>query len=420
MKKLPLLLLLAIKSTFLFSQITLTIEGTIVKNTETGTWLGVKIPNNQITTFIYRNNSITSVNASGYMLQAGDELPGSNNNKLDGEIITGNKFIWNGTDTTSLTHGIFTGYNINAVLKYNYLNKTPMALIRKSNGMTNTSGGVAYNIVVSPKVAFVAKGINNVRVYNNTFYSAKTASETWRGLVDIYSNTDDGLNTPSAGTKIFNNIFYTKHQILNIYVYDDACLSGLESDYNIFWCEDGEPLFKIRDTVKTFLQWQALGYDTHSVIMNPDFMDFIDFVPYMRLDYGTDLGTTWQAGLSVDAKWSTSDPDTTNQNGPWQVGARIYNANNSNNLGEKKKERVIIYPNPASDFFFISIKDSTLSPQILKIFDMSGNIDFTRTIEQRITNVKVPGNLKTGIYFVSLVSDGLVLYTQKLMIINNR
>src|SRR5665647_1841934 len=120
--------------------------------------------------------------------------------------------------------------------------------------------------------------------------------------------------------------FYTKHQILNIDVYEDTCLSGFQSDYNIFYCEEGEPLFMIHSQVKTFTEWQAMGYDTHSVVINPNFKDFINFVPTARLDYGTDLGTTWQAGLSVDAVWGTTDPATTNQNGKWQVGARVYPA----------------------------------------------------------------------------------------------
>ena len=67
---------------------------------------GVNIPRSQKTIFKYLNNSITSVNAYGYMLQAGDEAPGDNNNNLDGEIITGNIFTWNGTDESSMTHAI--------------------------------------------------------------------------------------------------------------------------------------------------------------------------------------------------------------------------------------------------------------------------------------------------------------------------
>jgi len=227
---------------------------------------------------------------------------------------------------SSITHAVFTGYNINAVLKYNYLDKTPLGLLRKSNGMTDISGGTAYNIVINPKVAFGAKGINNVKAYNNTFYSTKTLLECAnRALVDIYANKGESMNAPSTGAKIYNNIFYTRYQIPNISV-ENSCLPGFESDYNLFWCESGDPVFVIGGETITFAQWQALGYDKHSVVVNPDFINFTDLVPRNRLDYGTDLGSEWLTGLSTDAIWSTTDPATSDQNGTWQVGARIYAA----------------------------------------------------------------------------------------------
>jgi hypothetical protein len=267
------------------------------------------------------------MNKSGYMLQAGDEQPGFKNNNLDNEIITGNQLTWHGKDPASLTHGIFTGYNLNAVIKYNRLTNVPMAIVRKSNGMTNISGGVAYNIVIDPRVAVVVKGMNGVKIFNNTFYSTKTPSQTWRGLIDVYSN--EGTKASSKGTKVFNNIFYTRHQVLNVYIYDSACLSGFESDYNIFWCEDGEPLFKIDDTIKTFKEWQTSGYDKHSVLLNPHFINLATLVPHSRLDFGINLDSQWQTGLSVNAKWGNTSPDTTNQNGKWQVGAYVYKGNGS-------------------------------------------------------------------------------------------
>ena len=46
--------------------------------------------------------------------------------------------------------------------------------------------------------------------------------------------------------------------------------------------------------IKTFEQWQALGYDLHSVVINPEFINFTDFVPPMRLDYGKNLGSDLQ------------------------------------------------------------------------------------------------------------------------------
>ena len=423
MKKLLIIQLLAINSSLLFSQTLLTIEGTVINNMDPGVWNGVVIPRNEPTSFKYLNNSISSVNFNGYMLQAGDENIATTNNNLDGEIITGNKLTWNGTDASGFTHGLFTGYNINVVVKYNYLDKTPLGLGRKSNGMTNTSGGVAYNIVIDPIVAFGAKGMNNVNIYNNTIYSTKTVSQsTGRGLIDIYTNTDNGLNAPSAGTKVFNNIIYTKYPIYNIRILDPECLSGFESDYNIFWCEAGEPLFYITGNVKTFAQWQALGYDKHSVVIDPNFIDFTDFVPNVRLDYGTNLGDTWKAGLSVNAVWGTTDPALTDQNGTWQVGARIYGSttgdDSNQGSGNSKERKVIIYPNPASNLFYISIEDPSLVPHIIKIIDLYGNIVFKDSIVQDIKIVKLPENFQKGIYIITLESGSTVLFAQKL-IINN-
>ena len=308
------------------SQTILTIEGQTYTNSD-DTWLGVNIPRSVPTALTFRNNSISSVNRNGYMLQAGDEVVATTNNYLDGEIITGNKFIWSGSDMTCITHGLFAGNNINAAIKYNYLDHVPMGIIRKSSSnMINSTGGVAYNVVRSGAVAINIKGMSNVSVYNNTLYTDRTTSQTWRGLIYIYTNTDVTPNSVSHGTKIYNNIFYTKYQTYCIQIGDIESSTGLESDYNIFYCETGTPLFNYCGSIKTFAQWQALGYDTHSVVINPNFKDFINFIPSARLDFGKDLGSVWMDGLSVNAKWGTTDPTTTAQNGKWQVGAIIHAA----------------------------------------------------------------------------------------------
>ena len=308
------------------------IEGQTYINSSSN-WSGVNIPRSTAISMIFRNNSITSVNSEGYLLQAGDEAPGKNNNKLDGEIIAGNKFTWNGINKAStITHGIFTGYNINCIIVYNYLYRVPTGMILKSNGMTYNTGGVAYNIInIVGNIAVAVKGTNGVLVYNNTFYSnevkftSNSVPGTAYGIVDIFAN--DGLSPKaySKGTKIKNNIFYTVNQIYNITIENSQDLDGFESDYNIFWCEAGTPVFNYLGTKKTFSEWQALGYDTHSVVVNPNFNNINDFVPSSRLDYGTDLGATWQAGLSTTASWTVgATPAITYQNGSWQVGAIVY------------------------------------------------------------------------------------------------
>jgi hypothetical protein len=312
------------------SQTILTIEGQTYMNTE-DTWYGVIIPRSAQATFTFRNNSITSINRYGYLIEAGDEVPNANNNNLDGAVITGNTLTWNGTPAIGIIpHGIFTGYNINVKVKYNYLNKVPMAIVRKSNGMTDVSGVVAYNIIKDPGIGVVVKGMNGVRIYNNTFYNSLTTEQTNRALIDIYENPSVTPPGSATGTKIYNNIFYTKNAIKNISVSTDG-LAGFECDYNIYYCEAGTPIFSVSGVQKTFAQWQALGYDIHSVVINPNFKDFINFVPAVRLDYGKDLGSELKDGLSVNAKWGASNPETTVQNGKWQAGAVIYAAPAINN-----------------------------------------------------------------------------------------
>ena len=311
----------------------LTIENQAYTNSVTGNWSGVNISRTKRTDFTFRNNSVTSVNSGGYMIQAGDEARGINNNNLDGEVITGNNFTWNGTDIAStITHGVFVGYNKNSLIKYNYLFRIPTGMVIKSNGMTYTSGGVAYNIInKTGDIGIAVKGMNNVPIYNNTFYSnevpftSNSKPGTSYGLVDIFAN--DGL-TPwvyPTGTKIKNNIFYTVNKIYNITIENSQDLAGFESDYNLFWCESGTPMFNYLGVSKTFAQWQALGYDTHSIVVNPNFNNFTNFVPVSRLNYGINLGTVWQTGLSTTAAWILGNtPTTSDQNGTWQVGARVY------------------------------------------------------------------------------------------------
>jgi hypothetical protein len=327
MKNIFIAILLILMPFILTGQVILTREGTVINNTETGHWLGDNIPRSVPTQFIYRNNSITSLNTGGYMLLAGDEEPLSRNNNLDGEIITGNKFIWNGVNGPSvLTHGLFAGYNINSTVKYNYLSRVPYGIIFKSGSnsgenMTFTSGGCAYNICKNGKFALRMKGINGVKAYNNTFYNGD--GSLWYFIL-ITANMDRPVKSPSTGSKIINNIFYSTIQKPMIKI-ESGCFTDFECDYNLYWCTVGEPTFMIDGISTSWAEWRALGYDSHSIVADPDFIDTINLVPSKRLDFGTNPGTEWETGLSVTANWVAGIyPATTNQNGKWQVGARIY------------------------------------------------------------------------------------------------
>ena len=367
----------------------LTIQGTITNLTATSNDNGVIIPRSAPTIFSFLYNYISSVSNSGYLLQAGDERPASSNDNLDGQVVSGNYFTWNGTDlATGATEGIFTAYNKNAVVTYNYLYHVPMSIVQK--GVVNTGGGVAYNIINNPQYSGVnIKGMSNSNVYNNTFYSNLPASNTtFQGLVNIYKNTDNGLNVVAHGTQIFNNIFYTVKNVhcISLGEYDDTV--GLRSDYNLFYCETGTPTFNIgsggNSVNYTFAQWQAMGFDTHSDVINPNFIDFTNFVPSAPLYYGANLGSDWQTGLAGNAVWTTTSmPATTNQGSTWQVGARVVfngggalpsilpgpvQASAFNNAGIS----VSAYPNPYATEVNFNIIPSISGRGSLEIYDLSG------------------------------------------------
>jgi hypothetical protein len=84
--------------------------------------------------------------------------------------------------------------------------------------------------------------------------------------------------------------------------------------------------------------------------------------------------------------------------------------------GATEERSVIIYPNPAVDFFNISIEEPELDPDIIRLIDFSGKIVFEDSLDQGIKNVQIPKNLKTGIYIVELKLGVLTLYAQKLVL----
>jgi hypothetical protein len=312
----------------LSAQDTILVEGRTFVDTLSGTSYGVTTNRTRPVKFIFRNNSVTGENTTGYMLEAGQENTGAYTNNLRGAEITGNKFTWVGDqDANTITHGVFTGYHTDVRIMYNYLDYVPMGIIRKSNGMTDSTGVVAYNIIRNPPaVGIVVKGMNGVRIYNNTFYSEDSlyvgpGIGTWRGLIDVYEN--DNPVGSAKGTKIKNNIFYTKNRLTNINVMNESCLEGFESDYNIFWCEAGEPMFMIAGNRLTFTQWKARGYDLHSQVMNPYFINTIDLVPERRMQWGTP--TEFNYGIAASDYWVAGfDPVLVRQGEYWQQGARVY------------------------------------------------------------------------------------------------
>jgi hypothetical protein len=418
MKRLILIICIAISSYFLNAQSLYKLEGKTINNTETGTWYGINIPRSVPTKLVFHYNSITSVNSDGYLLQAGDENPSPRDNNLDNMEIVGNLFTWRGDDdSTIITHGVFTGYNINSKVSYNKLNNVPYGIIFKSGSdsgenMTFTTGGCSYNICKNGVFAVRMKGINGVKVFNNTLYSD---SDNSKFLLLITSNQDRAKPAPSTGTKVFNNIFFTTKNIPMISIESES-LAGFESDYNIFWNTGGEPIFTIDGVKYTWQQWTAMGYDTHSKIMDPKFNNTNDFVPEKALDFGKNLGKEWEKGLSPSATWIPGQPPaTTIQNGNWQIGAIIKGANVEDPTTDDS-ESFNIFPNPSNGVFQLKVNNMPEDGVTVEIKNIHGQKIIEKKITESITNWSI-NHLSGNILFITL-NGGNIHMTKRVVISN--
>lgn len=93
---------------------------------------------------------------------------------------------------------------------------------------------------------------------------------------------------------------------------------------------------------------------------------------------------------------------------------KIYGTNSQD--GTYSNPGITIYPNPAVDYFNISVNDSSVDPEIITISTLSGTILYTYFSDQGITNIPIPEYLLTGIYIVKLMTNGVILFAQKLVI----
>jgi hypothetical protein len=96
---------------------------------------------------------------------------------------------------------------------------------------------------------------------------------------------------------------------------------------------------------------------------------------------------------------------------------KIYGTPQANSTsGNNKENDVIIYPNPARNFFNISIEEPTIVPNSLRIIDVSGRTVFEETFAQGKNKVQIPDSLYSGLYIVELRSGMVILDIERLII----
>jgi parallel beta-helix repeat protein len=134
-----------------------------------------------------------------------------------------------------------------------------------------------------------AEGSSRNRVYNNTIVMA--ADGRW--CVNIPASAEGQPNP--IGNNVKNNILYTPHSFRGSISTYGAAVGGFSSDHNVvvgrFSIDGG-------NTNLSLAQWQALGYDQHSIIATPNQLftnggakDYSLKTGSPAIDAGTSLGS---------------------------------------------------------------------------------------------------------------------------------
>lgn len=336
-----LIILLLFSSHGLVAQINLTVEGidyTMASHN------GYEIARSSLTNLIFRYSRITSNYDDGFLLMAGDnDYNASTSYKLPGAQIYGSRFIGTNTYPSGSLHALMVGYNANYDIHHNYISAYDYGITNEGGypdhtSTINTTGGIYYNIFKNNLYNIVNKGHDGTRIYNNTFYT--TFNEQGQ-FIGVKQSDTGGFTEPhpsSKNTKIKNNIFYYSGSFSQFHAIrigetgDDTAAEmdtvGLEIDYNVYYYTNttgNKPFFGFNGATLTWEQWRALGYDEHSIILDPNFIDTDEFVPTNRIDFGIAI-SGFETGLSAEyPTWTVDEMPSTNvQGSTWQPGARIY------------------------------------------------------------------------------------------------
>lgn len=193
-------------------------------------------------------------------------------------------------------------------------------VIIRNNIVDCTSGNAAISVPVGMFISNQSNGtINNIEVYGNIIKHSTGGGglqlENLQGA-KVYNNTFAEFDTTYAwafhlyitggctNIDVKNNIFYTTSATAgfgqSIYLSETQLPTGVSSDYNLFYRTASNGSVIHTETADyTFADKAAiiagLGWETHSVFDNPDFVSASDFhlqVGSSAINAGIDVGLT--------------------------------------------------------------------------------------------------------------------------------
>ncbi|KKT77033.1 MAG: hypothetical protein UW70_C0005G0013 [Candidatus Peregrinibacteria bacterium GW2011_GWA2_44_7] len=116
------------------------------------------------------------------------------------------------------------------------------------------------NVITTNNLALALNRLNKISLKNNSIYQEKT---------DIISRRSLILISNSPNTFIYNSILYADIAAIEIYDNSSELATKLISDNNLFYNKNKNIQFILQNVTKTLAEWQSLGYDKASFVVNP-------------------------------------------------------------------------------------------------------------------------------------------------------
>lgn len=317
-------------------------------NTTTSTGTALIRPHNK--NLIVRNDKITYNAASGNMINhtATDSvttsITGNSLVTLDGSApisigdgtfaiqhkITGeianNRII--GYDSIPNSHGTSIWANKGIAVHHNFMSGWHLNIVLKGGNSDYSTNPIYSNIIMDGSITM--RGVSNVPIYGNTFINIDQ-------IYTAVAMSTDELANESLNIQLKNNIFingFDDSESKLIAVQDN---STLVSDYNLFYNNNAGKIVLIGAAIKSFAEWQALGYDANSKLLTEtqltelftdiDNDDFSLPAGSEAIGAGEILAAAYDDGLDDSTDWGDLDTlpviVTKQQTVPWDAGAYV-------------------------------------------------------------------------------------------------